>query len=740
MKFSILLAFFMLCFSVVLASFDSASASSGVSSSISPSTPSSPSIGSSAVSIGSSNGRLIKNSRLLSKNDNNNRRPDDPVVPVEIYSCSLFPNDFLVEMGSSTQINATCRLNNNRINCPSLSWSSNIGFFSLPLNNNSTAYFSPSEVGNGYIRAQHEGQNRSFACNATVIVVMGPITRLQVSPSFAYLPVGSTQQFSLLAFDDFNNSMVPNALQVNWSSAGNAGTINGQGLFSALEEGNATVVARYREFSANASVLAYLPRSCNLTPSSVNLRAGEEVYLNATCIAGNQTVPCPVLSWSSPLGYFTIPILSNSTARFTATSAGNGTISASNPQGYYCSIPALVLMGNISSISILPQSATLQVGQTQQFFVLARDAFGNNLSTTSANWSSNGSAGTISGSGLFSATSAGTSIVFAQYSGFRANASVLVEAQAAQPSSGSSGGSGNSPGGAMGEVAGINVQKECAGKPLVATVSLWGEKISGAQVSLYLKQGNSLSLVSEGTSGKDGTVSLPTQQEGNYEIVSSMGDLREGRQSFYLSPCSAALQEQPQGASLSPSQPQAELLLRKAVVQGSFVREFGSYKQTNADGTLSYYTDVFVTFTNRAASPILQLEISETVPQSVFSDARRMEFSGTPSFSSAPNTFSWKIAALAPNQNATFAYRIPRALNADMISAFSAPILMLGDQKQLNATVESSKSSDVFASVAASLEGNFGGTSQMLAFAGMSILGLAALFALYTFASGKKQQ
>lgn len=675
--------------------------------------------------------------------------------PAEVFSCTVDPNnEFVVQMGGSQGMTVTCLSDGAQTDCPAMGWESDLG--DLNATSNSTATFIPTHTGSGFIFVS--GDNY-VPCNASVIVAMGNVTSLAVSPPFVRMPVGTAQQFSVNGYDDYNNSMVPNEIQAGWSVEGNAGVLGPDaGRFSALEEGNATITASWQGLSASAFVIAYIPRSCNITPANVQARAGENVNLSITCIEDNAEVPCPQASWSSALGTFAIPLDSNASAIFTAQHTGSGSINATSENGLFaCGVPAEILMGNITSISISPQNILFTINgsmnetinnSVQQFYVNAYDDFNNSLQTTDANWSIDGNAGTINASGFFTAAAEGNATVSALYANISANASVSVRIIQLPPpqlpanntpprSSGTS-----SSGGTVGSAAGVSAKRSCAGNPVEATVSEWGNTIWGATVSLYLKEGTKTILVSQATSNGNGAATLKTEKEGDYELVASKAGMRDGRVSFYLAPCEGA-----GSGSLAPVQGSLEfaqaagssIVLEKETVNANFARTFSVRKVVDKDGATSYYTDVTTSYTNSAPTAILNFEVAETVPSAIFADVRSLAFTSYPRFSSnTPNTFYWKVSALSTGQKTSFTYRIPRALSAEMIGAFAAPSLLLGDEKALSATVESTKGNDVFTAVAA-----FAGTkdvSQLLELAGMTILALAVLFAAYTFFAGRKSQ
>lgn len=482
--------------------------------------------------------------------------------------------------------------------------------------------------------------------------------------------------------------------------------------------------------------------SCLISPPNFSIRLGSTQELNVTCLSDDAQTPCPQMDWESALGL--LNATSNESANFTPSRIGSGSITASSADGgnYTCSAFATVEMGSITSISIFPQSAELSAGEHAQFYVNASDDYGNSLLTTDANWDVQGGAGEINASGFFSALAEGNATVLADYNNMSANTTVSVRRalQPAPQTSGSgSGGAGTSAtGGAVGSAAGVSAKRTCAGNPIEATVSEWGSTLRGASVSLYLAEGAKRTLVSQATTDGNGAAELKTEKEGDYELVASKDGMRDGRISFYLPPCNPAGSALPaqQGASFSEGAG-TSLVLEREFISSNFVRTFSVYKAIDKDGAASYYSDITTTYTNNAGQPMEGFEVAETIPASVFSDVRSLAFTSYPRFSpSAPSTFYWKAGKLAQGQKASFTYRMPRALTAEMIGSFAAPSIVLGGEKPLSAKIGAAKDTGVLATVAA-----FAGAkdvSALLELAGMTLLALATLFAAYTFFAGKK--
>ena len=155
--------------------------------------------------------------------------------------------------------------------------------------------------------------------------------------SLAAIASGETNKFTATVRDDYNNSV---SIAPLWSVSGNIGTIDKNGLFTAVKTGSGSVKATLWAISKDASV--------TVTP------------------------------------------------------------------------------GSLSTIIVAPASAALTSGSTQQFGATGRDVNGNAISSITPTWSVIGGIGTVSPSGLFTATKAGIGGVIAASESISGTANVTV--------------------------------------------------------------------------------------------------------------------------------------------------------------------------------------------------------------------------------------------------------------------------------------------------------------------------
>lgn len=171
-----------------------------------------------------------------------------------------------------------------------------------------------------------------------------------------------------------------------------------------------------------------------VSPSSVALYVGQTQQFAAN---GKDQYGDPIdagtVTWQS----------SNTTAGsissgglFTASSAGSTTITATGSGGVFGTASVTVQAAPVlTTIEVSPSAVTLDVGQTQQFTANGKDQYGDPINTGAVTWqSADTTVGTISPTGLFTASSAGsTTITATGNGGVSGTASVTVRAAPVVP-------------------------------------------------------------------------------------------------------------------------------------------------------------------------------------------------------------------------------------------------------------------------------------------------------------------
>ena len=255
------------------------------------------------------------------------------------------------------------------------------------------------------------------------------LTGLNVTPPRATLAAGDSLKFIVTARDQNGNVMLAGA--VAWTSSDPAaGTIDDDGVFTALAAGTATVTATSGEVAATAAVtvIAAEPEfgMVVLSPPAVTLETGDTLQFEAIAFNSyGETVPAAALTWtSSDPAAGTI----DDDGVFTALAAGTTTVTAAS--GDIAGTAVVTVSSDepvLSRIAITPPAITLNAGDEETFVATAYDQHGTAMPADAVAWaSSDPAAGTIDDGGLFIALDAGTTTITATADGITGAAYVTV--------------------------------------------------------------------------------------------------------------------------------------------------------------------------------------------------------------------------------------------------------------------------------------------------------------------------
>lgn len=156
--------------------------------------------------------------------------------------------------------------------------------------------------------------------------------------------------------------------------------------------------------------------------SAISVNGQQGYAATATDATGN-SVSGLTFAWSSSsTGVATI------SADGVATGVSGGTTQITATTSGVASSPAtLTVLPKVASVSISPVSATIRVGQTQQFTATAKDVNGNAITGVAFTWSNTFSGvGTIDSNGLATAISPGTVMITASLGGITSPVATLT--------------------------------------------------------------------------------------------------------------------------------------------------------------------------------------------------------------------------------------------------------------------------------------------------------------------------
>ena len=255
------------------------------------------------------------------------------------------------------------------------------------------------------------------------------LTSIEVTPAAPTVEIGGEIEFTATCYDEFGNIMT--GIEIAWTSSDTTvGTIDQTGTFTALAGGVTTITATAGEFSAEASVTVTaeepVPVSLKLTPPGATLEIGDDQKFTVSAIdQNNNAMPAGEVTWTnSNDDVGTI----SAAGIFTAHAAGTTTITATVGD---LSADAIITVNAptpaLGRVVVSPSAVKLGIGDSLQFDSIAFDPFGTIVPDAEVTWeTSDGTIGTISDTGCFTASTEGTVTVCAIGNGATGTATVTV--------------------------------------------------------------------------------------------------------------------------------------------------------------------------------------------------------------------------------------------------------------------------------------------------------------------------
>jgi Bacterial Ig-like domain (group 2)/Calx-beta domain len=243
-------------------------------------------------------------------------------------------------------------------------------------------------------------------------VTVSPATLLSiaVTPAEATVVAGLTQQF--VATGSYSDGTTAAIAEPTWSALPTAAaTVTPAGLAKGVSAGTASVTASVNDVTSLAATLTVTAA----TVVSVAITKGLETYDNtqytATATYTDGSVSTNATWTSSDTGIGSI----TAAGQFNKGAIGTTTLTATI--GGVSKTLAVGVDKRITGITVIPETATIPNGKTQQLVLSAQINDGTSLPiTTGATFASDGAAATVSNSGLVTAKSSeGSAIVTSSF-------------------------------------------------------------------------------------------------------------------------------------------------------------------------------------------------------------------------------------------------------------------------------------------------------------------------------------
>ncbi|PYP03237.1 MAG: hypothetical protein DMD57_09055 [Gemmatimonadetes bacterium] len=282
-------------------------------------------------------------------------------------------------------------------------------------------HYKNASCGNFKVAATSHPGSKSDTANVTVTCAPSPVASVSVAPPSATVPVGQSVQLSATPKDANGNALTGRA--VTWSSSNTSvANVDGSGLVTAAAAGSATITATSEGQSGTSSITVTPPAANKFvigdrvqTTDVTNIR-------NAPAVSGTLVGTQPAGAQGTVVGGPVVDAAGDQAIRWQVDFDQGADGWAAEP--YLTKAVAVV---PVSSVTVSPASATVQVGQTVQLTATPKDANGNPLTGRMVTWSSsNNSVASVTSSGLVSGGAAGSATITATSEGQSGTASITV--------------------------------------------------------------------------------------------------------------------------------------------------------------------------------------------------------------------------------------------------------------------------------------------------------------------------
>ena len=282
----------------------------------------------------------------------------------------------------------------------------------------------------GVMTINHDAPNSPSTVNLSGTGTPVKLTSVGVSPSSATMPSGTSLQLTATGY--YNNNTTQNLTgSATWSSSQTSIASINKGLATAKSQGNTTVIATSGTLKGSASLSVTGP-----------------ALMSISVVPGTTTIPLGGAQQFKALGTYTDSSTSDLTtaaawtsdnpSTVTVSPTGSATGMAQGSSTITASIGALsgtatvdVAPAELVSIQVLPSTASIALGTTQQFSAIGTYSDGGTLNLTQqVTWSSTPQASisnTTGSEGLAQTVAVGSGIVTATLNSVTGSAALTVK-------------------------------------------------------------------------------------------------------------------------------------------------------------------------------------------------------------------------------------------------------------------------------------------------------------------------
>jgi uncharacterized protein YjdB len=365
------------------------------------------------------------------------------VLPVPIASIALAPENPVVDVGESLQLQATPRDAAGRpLAGRSLQWtSSDVAVATV----SSTGLVTGIAPGSATITVSAPGagpNGTTPSASVSVTVLLPAVTRVQVIPSGASIQVGATLNFAVNLFDSDDQPLSTAGRTVTWSSSDpTVASINSAtGLATGVAVGSTTITADVVTPGRPGSVrgtatlnVSNVPVArVEVTPASATVHVGSTYArrLSATVYdAAGNVLSGRTVVWTS--ANQSVATVDPASGLVTGISPGTTRIRAVS-EGVEGTADVTVDLVRVAAVNVTPPSATLTPPGAVQLVAAPLDSAGQTIGGAAlggriTTWAtSNPAVATVSNNGLVTSVAPGVAFITATVDGVQGQSSITV--------------------------------------------------------------------------------------------------------------------------------------------------------------------------------------------------------------------------------------------------------------------------------------------------------------------------
>jgi len=282
-------------------------------------------------------------------------------------------------------------------------------------------HYKNASCGNFKVAATSHPGSRTDTATVTVTCGASPVASVSVAPPSVAVPVGQTVQLTATPKDANGTALAGRT--VTWSSSNTSvANVDGSGLVTAAAAGSATITATSEGQSGTSSVTVTSPAANKFVVGDRVQTTDVTNIRNAPAVSGTLVGTQPAGAQGTVVGGPVLDAAGDQAIRWQINFDQGADGWAA--EAYLTKAVAVV---PVSSVTVSPASATVQVGLTVQLTATPKDANGNPLTGRAVTWSSsNTSVAGVDGNGLVTGGTAGSATITATSEGQSGTSSITV--------------------------------------------------------------------------------------------------------------------------------------------------------------------------------------------------------------------------------------------------------------------------------------------------------------------------